>query len=356
MNNQIISLIGWRFLPDLITGWVQNICYSLIIGAGKSKPLPGSTKYIRDRRRIYIAVVTVYLLFTIYEADWEIRQEPNFFQILNLPETANEREIKTRFRRLAAVHHPDKVTNNSPSVEAYFVKLRLAQDTLLSPVKRFAYERFGPAILEWEHCSSKRDYLLQGFYRSLPVYLGSAFVMCFFGLLGYVTIGNFWRWLAFICFGVFEFHMISRPHIPQILSKFINPIITSFTRHPPFLPFQFIQLAHRISVTMYIALSQLGPFFQPNIPEEPSYLELSKNLVSLEMKVKSIEVEASRLLNLNLTPFFQEKNGLHDLQEKMKEWLVQNTIRMDPEVRDAASISLEKKNSKVVTVTKNQNI
>lgn len=107
---------------------------------------------------------------------------------------------------------------------------------------------------------------------------------------------------------------------------------------------------------MYIALSQLGPFFQPNIPEEPSYLELSKNLVSLEMKVKSIEVEASRLLNLNLTPFFQEKNGLHDLQEKMKEWLVQNTIRMDPEVRDAASISLEKKNSKVVTVTKNQNI
>ncbi|POS83991.1 hypothetical protein EPUL_004291 [Erysiphe pulchra] len=371
MNNQIISLVGWRFLPDvsvqksysliikflqklqLITGWVQSIYYSLTIRTGRPKPKPGSSKYNRDRRRIYIGVVSAYLLFTIYEVDWEIRQKPNFFQILNLSETANDREIKSRFRRLAAIHHPDKVINNSPSADVFFVQLKLAQDTLLNPVRRFAYERFGPAMLEWEHCSTKRDYLIHGLYISLPRYFGAAFVMYFFEFLGYVKIGIFWRWVVFVCSGVFEFHTVSSPHKPPILTKFINPLLTSFTRHPAFLPFQFIQLAHKVCVTLYIALSQLGPFFQPLEAKEQPDLETRKNLVSLEAKVKSIDAEASRLVNLNLTPFFQEKSSLDHLQERIKDWLVQNTIRMDPEVRDAASEILEKRNLKVGTNTIN---
>ncbi|RKF54247.1 putative membrane associated chaperone [Erysiphe neolycopersici] len=351
MNNQIISLVGWRFLPDLATGWVQSIYYSLTIRAGKPKPIPGSARFNRDRRRIYIGVISVYLLFTIYEADWEIRQKPNFLQILNLTETVNDREIKARFRRLAAIHHPDKVINKSPSAEAFFVQLRLAQDTLLDPVKRFAYERFGPAMLKWQHCSTKRDYLIHGLYISLPSYIGAAFVMYLFEFLGYVKIGNFWRWVIFVCSGVFEFHTVSSPHIPPILTKFINPFLTSFTRHPAFLPFQLIQLAHKICVTLYIALSQLGPFFQPMEAEEPSDLEIRKNLASFEAKVKSIDAEASRLVSLNLTPFFQEKSSLDNLQERMREWLVQNTIRMDPEVIDAASKILEKNNLEVGTIT-----
>lgn len=353
MNNQIISLVGWRFLPDLITGWVQSIYYSLTISAGRPKPIPGSAKHNRDRRRIYIGVVSIYLLFTIYEADLEIRQKPNFFQILNLPETANDREIKARFRRLAAIHHPDKVINNSPSAEAFFVQLKLAQDTLLNPVRRFAYERFGPAMLEWEHCSTKRDYLTHGLYITFPSYFGAALIMYFFEFLGYVKIGIFWRWVVFVCSGVFEFHTVSSPHTPPILSKFINPFLISFTRHPAFLPFQFIQLAHKVCVTLYIALSQLGPFFQPMEAKKPSDLEIRKDLASLEAKVKSIDAESSRLLNLNLTPFLQEKSDLDHLQERMKDWLVQNTLRMDPEVRDTASKILEKRNLKVGTI-KNQ--
>ncbi|RKF79829.1 putative membrane associated chaperone [Golovinomyces cichoracearum] len=344
MNNQIFSLIGWRYLPDLVTGWIQGIYYSLITRAGEPKPLPGSSRYNRDRRRIYIATVSIYLIFTIYEADWEIRQEGDFYQDLRLAQTATDREIKSRFRRLAALHHPDKVGTRSTSSERYFVQLKLAQDILLDPVKRFAYERFGPAMLEWEHCSTKREYLVQGFFTELPRYFAAALGMYFFEYLGYVNTGNFWRWFAFVSLGLFELRTLSSPYLPPLLTQFLNPILTKYTNHPPFLPFQLLQLAHKVCVTLYIALSQIGPFFQNAITGNPSELALVKKLESLESKSRSIDAEASRSLELEMTPFIRGSNKLESVKEKLKDWLVQNTVKMDPEVRDAVDKAIRRRN------------
>ncbi|RKF72711.1 putative membrane associated chaperone [Golovinomyces cichoracearum] len=344
MNNQIFSLIGWRYLPDIVTGWIQGIYYSLITRAGEPKPLPGSSRYNRDRRRIYIATISIYLIFTIYEADWEIRREGDFYQDLRLAQTATDREIKSRFRRLAALHHPDKVGTRSTSSERYFVQLKLAQDILLDPVKRFAYERFGPAMLEWERCSTKREYLGQGFFTELPRYLAAALGMYFFEYLGYVNTGNFWRWFAFVSLGLFELRTLSSPYLPPLLTQFLNPILTKYTNHPPFLPFQLLQLAHKVCVTLYIALSQIGPFFQNAIAGNPSELALVKKLESLESKSRSIDAEASRSLELEMTPFIRGSNKLESVKEKLKDWLVQNTVKMDPEVRDAVDKAIRRRN------------
>ena len=46
-------------------------------------------------------------------------------------------------------------------------------------------------------------------------------------------------------------------------------------------------------------------------------------------------MEATRLLGLDMAPFVGDGDGVNDLKTKLKEWLVQNTIRNDPEVRDA---------------------
>lgn len=77
------------------------------------------------------------------------------------------------------------------TAEAYFVKLKSAQDTLTDSTKRFAYERFGPDVLKWQHVSSMRDYILVGLQSTGPLYGGSIVVMVFLSLVGYLQWGRY---------------------------------------------------------------------------------------------------------------------------------------------------------------------
>ena len=97
------------------------------------------------------------------------------------------------FQSRAAIHHPDKAVNagDTTTSDDYFVSLKIAQDTLLDPVKRFAYERFGPDMLQWQHCSSIRDYLLVGLQSTAPVYVGSIVFFIILSTLGYLQWGRF---------------------------------------------------------------------------------------------------------------------------------------------------------------------
>ena len=91
-----------------MTGWTQTIYYSLTIRAGDPRPQPNTPRWAEHRRRIHVLVVGAYLLYTLYEADHDLRRASDFYHDLGVPPAATEREIKARFRRLAALHHPDK--------------------------------------------------------------------------------------------------------------------------------------------------------------------------------------------------------------------------------------------------------
>jgi hypothetical protein len=317
---------------------VQSIWYGITIRAGDPRPQPGTPRYIQHRRRIHIIVVSAYLLYTIYEADWDIRRASDFYQDLGVSHSATEREIKSRFRRLAAIHHPDKVSSTSLSSEGYFVHLKLAQDILLDPAKRFAYDRFGPEITQWRHCSSIRDYLFNGLQSILPFYGAGAIFMYILGKLGYLEWGKYWRWLTFIVVCVFELHTVSRPYLPPIAAKLLNPLLTTFTTHPPYLPFQLIQLIRKISLTSHIGFSQIGPMLlspeAAQLQGDPD-LVLRQQIDRLDQTAKLADVEATRLMDMERAPFAGDPHAMKEVQGKIKEWLVQNTIRNDPEVKDA---------------------
>lgn len=325
---------------------MQSIWYGITIRAGDPKPLPGTPRYIQHRRRIHILVVSAYLLYTIYEADWDIRRASDYYQDLGISHNASEREIKSRFRRLAALHHPDKVSASTPSAEGYFVHLKLAQDTLIDPVKRFAYDRFGPEINSWRHCSTIRDYLRQGLMPIGQYYGAAAIFMYILGMVGYLDWGKYWRWILLIVLCVFELHTVSRPFFPPVAAKFLNPLLTTFTFHPPYLPFQLISLARKLSVTIYIAFSRIGPLLQS--PDEARKqgdpdVVLGQQLDRLEQSTKAADVEASRLMEMEKAPFAGDPSAVRNVQVKIKEWLVQNTIRMDPEVRDAVGKLIQRR-------------
>ena len=98
----------------------------------------------------------------------------------------------------AAIHHPDKSADDTATAEAHFVQLKTAQDTLTDPVKRWAYERFGPDMLKWQHCSTIRDFLLAGLQGVGPLYGGSIIVMIILGVTGYLQWGRYVRAFQFL--------------------------------------------------------------------------------------------------------------------------------------------------------------
>ncbi|KAI1140417.1 hypothetical protein F5Y05DRAFT_316862 [Hypoxylon sp. FL0543] len=351
-GNNILSLVGWTFLPNLVTGFVQSIYYGLTIRAGDRKPAPGTPRHAKHRRRIHILVVSLYLLYTIYEADYELRRASTYYADLGVPFSATERDIKSRFRRLAALHHPDKLMSSGGSVDGtdadFFMHLKTASDTLVDPARRFAYERFGPDIANWKHCVTVLDYVTRGAQILIPYYGFAALAMYVLGLLGYLDWGRYWRWLTLVVLCVFELHTITRPSFPRFLEHVVNPILTRFTSHPPYLPFQAIILARKLSITLYIAFSQIGPLLWPQDqqgmkPAEKSEKQLSQNLDRLEQTARSMDTDAARLMELEMSPFAGDPEVIQSMRSKLKEWLVQNTIRADPMVKDALGRSFQKR-------------
>jgi len=77
--------------------------------------------------------------------------ETDFYKILEVPETADENEIKKAYRKLSLKYHPDKTNGNVESTEL-FKKVSEAYETLGDKEKRQAYDmRNQNPFMRFEH-------------------------------------------------------------------------------------------------------------------------------------------------------------------------------------------------------------
>lgn len=68
--------------------------------------------------------------------------ERDYYEILGVSRGATAEELKTAFRKLAAVHHPDR-NQGDPAAAERFKELNQAYQVLSDPQKRTMYDRFG---------------------------------------------------------------------------------------------------------------------------------------------------------------------------------------------------------------------
>ncbi|KAF3357825.1 hypothetical protein VdG1_05490 [Verticillium dahliae VDG1] len=302
---------------------------SVCAGSQSATSCDGAYKY---EYGIHFLVVSLYLLYTLYEADHDLRRDGSFYADLGLSTLAPEdREIKSRFRRLAAVHHPDKSSDADGA--SRFIHLKLASDTLLNPAARFAYDRFGPESL-------------------LPHYAVAAAALYGLGLLGYLDWGRYWRWLLLAALCLFELTLVTRPLPPAFLTA-ANALTSALTTRQPLLPFQLIALARKASITLYIAFNQLGPLIdvllaggppQPDDDDDAHAQEsLHQGLERLDALAHGLDHDAAKLLSMEMVPYAGDAEALGAVRAKVKDWLVQNTIRADPMVKDAVGNSIRRR-------------
>ena len=247
------------------------------------------------------------------------------------------------------LYHPDKSPAGAGR-EAFFVHLKLVRDTLVHPTKRFAYDRLGPDVVKWQNCITLYDYVSVGFQQMFPYYVASGLLMFVLGMLGYARRGSYvsthdrnkydgltcfkWRYLTICSMFILEVYTITRPYVPAPIAQIINPLFTISKTHPPYLPFQMLILARKIAITSFIALSQLSPVISPLKDDNSATL---RQLTRLSDSAKRNDSEVKRILALELAPFTAEREYLKNLKLRVKEWLIQNRIRSDSEVRNAVS-------------------
>jgi molecular chaperone DnaJ len=71
----------------------------------------------------------------------------DFYETLGVARGADEKELKSAFRKLAMKYHPDKNPNDAEA-ERKFKEINEAYEFLKDPQKRAAYDRFGHAAFE----------------------------------------------------------------------------------------------------------------------------------------------------------------------------------------------------------------
>jgi curved DNA-binding protein CbpA len=85
----------------------------------------------------------------------------NYYEILGVPNSASQKEIRAAFKALAMKFHPDR--NPHPGAEERFKKINEAYHTLADPVKKLTYDsklNLLPilAAAEWEREMRRRKY------------------------------------------------------------------------------------------------------------------------------------------------------------------------------------------------------
>ena len=68
-------------------------------------------------------------------------EKRDYYEVLGIPRSASQDDIKSAFRNLARQYHPD--VNKAPDAEERFKEINEAYGVLSDPEKRAAYDRFG---------------------------------------------------------------------------------------------------------------------------------------------------------------------------------------------------------------------
>jgi hypothetical protein len=132
----IPRFLGWQFIPNFATRQLVQFYHRFLVSRGQTPPPPNTPAWQKHYRYTYALVITGYMIYNFIEAS---RSTPiSFYELLEVPPSAAEKDLKVAFRAFAKKYHPDRVGNQ---FESRFIEIRDAYEALKNPITRFAYDR-----------------------------------------------------------------------------------------------------------------------------------------------------------------------------------------------------------------------
>ncbi|XAO23275.1 hypothetical protein I312_102053 [Cryptococcus bacillisporus CA1280] len=243
----ILTSFFASFLPSQITTAILPYLSANLPSIFPPAPR-GSPRYLCNYRLAFTGVICIWQAYSFFKDG--LGNEDDWYRLLSVQGNADEDALKSAFRTLARRHHPDRAGNDN---DDHFILARKAYETLSDPVKRYAYDRFGPKILQWK-AASVREYIFFGLQNSIGFYIFSGGIMLILSLLGRGRSGSYWIHTLFAFLFILELSLILSPsiHAPPILARLLIP---SFLLQKP----QFIQISllHRLFASLSISVPQL---------------------------------------------------------------------------------------------------
>jgi hypothetical protein len=288
-------------------------------------------------------------VYTLVQTLYDLRLAGDFYTDLGVTPSSLDREVKARFRRLAAKLHPDKIQQNgqeSMVTEGVFVHLKLAQDTILDPAKQFAYDRFGPGIVQLQQPGLKtiKDYVYAGLRSLIPEYAKGALALVVLNYFWLPKWGQYWRYLAVLSIMFLELYFLTHRWEPPAFSVYAARAAHTFLPDilpAHLLPFQLLTLARRMSMSLNIFISQLAPPAARSQAEQDKHTQ--QHISHLNQVAMRTDAEAGGLLSLGLAPFRGDKDKVEVLRRGMKEGIVMSVVRNSPEVKEAVRRVVERR-------------
>ncbi|KAG4105963.1 DnaJ-domain-containing protein [Neocallimastix lanati (nom. inval.)] len=301
-TNMFSGALMWAFLPKMATNFLQARYYEWKYAPNSpSRPKPGSTKYKKDYKKFHIFVIVVYLIYNFYQSYYAAPRQPTLYETLNVSKDFTTQQLKSNYRKLSLMYHPDKQEpEHMEEAQEKYIFIRSAYEILQNPIQLKAYEKFGLTALECKRCSSERDYL----YYMIPAYvmhhaITGLILFIFFVLFG-KGYGRYWRFLIYFGTAVFEANILLADH---------DPISLFF---PSLLVFEKIEIIRQLNVTVFIALTHIGPDL---LPEKKS--SLKKNLKDISKLSTVLDRQSSVQFVQGYEPFENNPEALSLLQRTM---------------------------------------
>ncbi|KLO11096.1 hypothetical protein SCHPADRAFT_942352 [Schizopora paradoxa] len=331
----LLGVAGWSYIPDFATRHCLNFFHHILRSRGHPIPQPGSRAWIQHYRYTFAAVVLGYLVYNLVEAS---RTAPaNFFQIVGVSPNADETTLTKAFRAFARVNHPDRVGKQG---EELFMQVRTAYESLKDPTTRFAYERFGPDVLNWRDCKTAKEYLKKGLLQGLGFYISSAIILLLMSSFMKASAVAFWRYVLLFALLASELTLL----VGYDTVHFLNVLF------PYRVAFQHVLFLHQLFMFFSIALSRVFPVLFPESGgidpmDERTYKPF---LDRLAMLAQTADREVSRMLHTelhsmqgskstssfsNITPCQPTDVDMDELSREMENMIVEHQLRLEAPIR-----------------------
>lgn len=307
----------------------------------------------------------------------------DFYRLLGVTPLSTEREIRSRYRRLATMLHPDKMRlqdsslGTLPGQEEMYMGLKTAYETITNPTLRFAYDRFGQVIAPTEKLSAStrlQEVMIAVLKIIAPQRCMEFGALVLWSFVWFSTWGRYvsylsffssplkadkypptkltphiltsytlqWRFYFFFATLVCEMIMLTRVNITFALPAYLpTRVVTLFGLQNTFLlPFQLMTLLRSTCTAISIFICQIAPPQQPTKTKQDKLLPeaLDAHMLRVLAMVNDTDREATRINQALEAPYYHlgedEPYTVGEFRKGMKRALIDREIKSEPRVMD----------------------